>query len=165
MSKKFYTFEIINNTKKVYNYKDLVDYSNDQMIEVMLEKDERLFFVYGTLKQNMKNHNVIKRIGGEFLFPAETIRLYPMFDLGYGFPFLQDKKHIGYIIKGEVYKFKSNMIKFLDEFEGVPKLYKKELIQVEFKCNVMEASCYFIADELTEDELKKVKFFREWIEI
>jgi gamma-glutamylcyclotransferase (GGCT)/AIG2-like uncharacterized protein YtfP len=161
MSKKVYTFEIINNTKKVYSYKDLVDYSNDQIIEVMLEKDEKLFFVYGTLKQDIKNQNIIKKIGGEFLFPATTFGLYPMFNLGNRKLFLQDKEHIGYVIQGEVYKVHSNMIKHLDEFVGVPELYKKGSIRVNFECNVMKANCYFIANELTEDELKKVKFFRE----
>ena len=126
--------------------------------------EETTVFVYGTLKQNMKNHSVMERIKGEFQFPAETIRLYPMFDLGNGFPYLQDKAHTGYIIQGEVFRVPTENMKTLDYFEGVPDLYKKGMIEVEFKGNVIEANCYFISDELDEYELQNVKLFSNWEE-
>ena len=126
--------------------------------------EEKIVFVYGTLKTGMRNHSVMKRIKGEFQFPAETVRLYPMFDLGNGFPYLQDTKHTGHIIQGEVFKVPGKSMKELDYFEGVPDLYKKGMIEVEFEGNVIEANCYFITDELDRGELEQVKFFSEWLE-
>jgi len=123
---------------------------------------ETMVFVYGTLKQGMRNHSVIERIKGEFQFPAETIGLYPMFDLGNGFPYLQDVVGTGYIIQGEIYKIPTENMKTLDYFEGVPDLYKKGMIEVEFEGNVIEANCYFISNELDENELQDVKLFSNW---
>jgi len=124
-----------------------------------------LVFVYGTLKKNMRNHHVMEKIFAEFVSPAETIEKYPMFDLGNGFPYLQDNPKYGLIIQGELYHINKITEKQLDHFEGVPQLYKKGLIDVEFENMKYEnVNCYFIADELTDDDLNDVDLFEEWVE-
>jgi len=124
------------------------------------------FFIYGTLKKGMRNNSVMKRLNGKYICDAETTEKYPMFDLGNGFPYIQDLAGTGEIIQGEVWELKEKAIKDLDYFEGVPTLYKKGKISVEFE-NLLypDLNCYFITDELTSDELKEVELFDNWTEI
>ena len=122
-----------------------------------------LYFIYGTLKKGKRNDHIMKQVKGEFICPVETVKPYPMFDLGNGFPFLQDSIHFGKIIQGELYLVDEKYDKKLDYFEGVPSLYKRGTITVEFEDNVYDdINCYFITDELTNGELEQVDFINEW---
>ena len=123
------------------------------------------FFVYGTLKSKMKNHHILRKLRATYIADVETTSKYPMFDLGNGFPFLQDNKGNGLIIQGELYSISSDQEKALDRFEGVPTLYKKGSIEVEVKnLKYSDVNCYFISDELTNDELNEVDLFEDWTE-
>jgi gamma-glutamylcyclotransferase (GGCT)/AIG2-like uncharacterized protein YtfP len=119
-----------------------------------------IFFVYGTLKRRMKNHGIIEKLKGKFISEAISTYKFPMFDLGNPFPYLQNTKGKGKIINGELFEIPKNKIKDLDYFEGVPDLYKKGTIEV----NGNKVNCYFITDELTEEELSEIKTFNEWVE-
>jgi len=121
-------------------------------------------FVYGTLKSDCRNNDIMKKVEGEFLFPCSTTKPFPMFDLGNGFPFLQNKSGYGNIIEGELWKVPNSASEVLNEFEGVPTLYKNGSIEVEFENKVISAYCYFITDELNEEELKDVELLSEWVE-
>ena len=122
-------------------------------------------FVYGTLKKDMKNHHILKQMEASFICSAETTKPYPMFDLGNGFPYVQDKKGVGHIIQGEVWVIDEKHEKALDYFEGVPTLYKKGKINAEFENLVYEdLNCYFISDELDNGELEQVDLMDEWKE-
>ena len=122
------------------------------------------FFVYGTLKKGMKNHHILRKLKATYVADVETTKPYPMFDLGNGFPFVQDKPGKGLIIQGELYVIEDDeQEKSLDRFEGVPSLYKKGLIDVEVEnLKYDDMNCYFISDELTDDELNDVNLFEEW---
>ena len=126
---------------------------------------KNLYFIYGTLKKKMKNEHIMKKVNGEFIEKVKTKIKYPMFDLLSGFPYIQDKKGYGLIVKGELYKIDEQYIKKLDEFEGVPTLYKRGKINVKSKeKNYKNVNCYFISSELTINELTKVDLFEEWVE-
>ena len=112
------------------------------------------FFIYGTLKQHQNNHNVLERLQAKFISKDTSTLKYPMFNLSHGFPYLQDTPNIGNIIYGEVYEINPKFEKDLDEFEGVPELYKKG--SIETKLNGL-VNCYFITNELLEKEIINTK--------
>ena len=122
-------------------------------------------FVYGTLKEGMKNHHILENMKATKICEAQTTKKYPMFDLGNGFPYVQNKKGIGHIIHGEIWVIDSEFEIDLDRFEGVPELYKKGKIDASFDTMVYEdLNCYFIADELDRGELEQVDLFDNWQE-
>jgi len=126
---------------------------------------DELYFIYGTLKKGMRNYSVLQRCNAELIAEVETVEKYPMFDLGDGFPYLQDKVGIGSIIQGELYKIDSKYQKLLDEFEGVPTLYKKGVLTVEIEnFKYSNVNCYFITDELLYEELNQMTLFNNWEE-
>jgi len=121
---------------------------------------KELFFVYGTLKKGMNNHSVLKRLKATFISPVETIEKYPMFKLREPFPYLQDEKGKGKIIQGELWELDEDCISALDSFEGVPFLYKKGKIAVEFENDVFEEiNVYFKAEEIP---LNEIDLIDEW---
>ncbi len=81
-------------------------------------------FVYGTLKRGGRLHGCLKH--QQFLGEAITP---PKYDLigGYGFPFLVKGE---YRVKGELYEVSEEMWPLLDDVEGVPQLYLRELVEV-----------------------------------
>lgn len=121
-------------------------------------------FIYGTLKLGCRNNHIMEKAQGEFLFPCVSIKKYPMFDLGDGFPYLQDKLDFGNIIVGELWKVPNSGAEILNVFEGVPDLYKNGRIEVEFENKVICAYCYFKTDELSENELNYINLIDEWEE-
>jgi gamma-glutamylcyclotransferase (GGCT)/AIG2-like uncharacterized protein YtfP len=126
----------------------------------------KYFFIYGTLKKGMRNHHILKKLNAIFIAEVETTNLFSMFDLGNGFPYVQDNPGNGLIIQGELYILEEGIQeKLLDEFEGVPNLYKKGTIDVEVEnLKYQDVNCYFISDELTDEELNEVDLFEEWRE-
>jgi len=123
------------------------------------------YFVYGTLKKDMKNHHIMKNLNAKFIAPATTIDEYPMFDLGNGFPYVQNKPGIGHVLSGELWTVSEDKVKDLDYFEGVPTLYKKGKISVIHESGgVAVANCYFITDELDKYEITDVELLKEWSE-
>lgn len=134
-------------------------------------EETELVFVYGTLKRDFNNSQIMDNNKANFISEVETIQKYCMFDLGNGFPYLQDNKNtngMGDIIQGELWKVPKSKIKDLDYFEGVPTLYKKGKISVKLENIVWnDVNVYFITDELTQEEinsLDKIKKFNEWVE-
>jgi gamma-glutamylcyclotransferase (GGCT)/AIG2-like uncharacterized protein YtfP len=128
---------------------------------------KELVFVYGTLKENFCNEHVMKMSGAEFLTEAETTEKFPMFDLGDGFPYLQNKMGTGEIIQGEIWEVPSENMYRLDHFEGVPHLYKPVHIDYYEKgTRRLYASIrtYCKAEHLTNEQLQNVKFLKEWEE-
>ena len=123
------------------------------------------FFVYGTLKKGMKNSHIMEKVQAEFISECSTIEKYPMFDLGDGFPYVQDKHGSGMKIYGELYNVDKKYESSLDYFEGVPILYKKGIIGVEYEgVKYSDINCYFIANELKDEELTDVELFDNWME-
>uniref|UniRef100_A0A3Q3N5Z0 Gamma-glutamylaminecyclotransferase n=1 Tax=Mastacembelus armatus TaxID=205130 RepID=A0A3Q3N5Z0_9TELE len=99
-------------------------------------------FVYGTLKKGqpnyfrMFNHNNGK---AKFLASALTSEKYPLVIAGkYNIPFLLNIPGEGKRVHGEIYKVDDKMLKFLDDFEGVPKTYQRTMIQLEVEESVSQ---------------------------
>ena len=126
-------------------------------------KMKDLYFIYGTLKSNQYNNHMMKDILAKFMGNAISIDKYPLFDIGDGFPYLQDEKGIGQNVIGELYLIDKNKRDVLDNFEGVPSLYNRGSIDVKIDGKIYkDVNCYFIANELSKDKLSKMKFLKEW---
>ncbi len=81
-------------------------------------------FVYGTLKRGGSLHGCLKH--QQFLGVVITTPTYDLIG-GYGFPFLIRGD---YRVKGELYSISEEMWPLLDDVEGVPQLYLRELVEV-----------------------------------
>ncbi|XP_034470032.1 gamma-glutamylaminecyclotransferase B-like isoform X2 [Hippoglossus hippoglossus] len=94
-------------------------------------------FVYGTLKRGQPNyHRMFDAANGkaEFLASALTAERYPLVIAGnLNIPFLLNLPGRGHKIHGEIYEVDDKMLRFLDDFESVPTLYQRTLVQVEVK--------------------------------
>jgi len=124
-----------------------------------------LIFIYGTLKNGCINDGVLKKLGSQFLFPAETIQKYPMYlskDMMEYFPYLENQPGKGNIIQGEVWDVPHQNIEELDYFEGVPDLYVRDKIKVEFEKNIYDCFCYFKSYNSDNVSLNYTDLIDEW---
>lgn len=113
----------------------------------MTEKREVLVFVYGSLKKygSLSAYLVNTECVGEARIPAEDN--FIMRDLG-AYPALQRVANgAGTAIKGELYIIDHNVLDALDNAEGYPTLYTRELICVNVGANQFKAWVYFINGE------------------
>jgi len=118
-----------------------------------------LFFIYGTLKKSGNNHHIIERFA-HFRGEVQTVFKYPMYDIGDGFPYLQDSRCDGNLVIGELYEIPEKYHDRLDYFEGVPTLYKKGLIEVLTKdAEMYMVNAYFVSNEI---DFTKLKLIKEW---
>lgn len=124
-----------------------------------------LFFIYGTLKKGFKNHHILENCGASFVTDAVTNDKFPMFDLGHGFPYLQLTWGVGEIVHGEIWEIPSDKIPYLDNFEGVPHLYKR--IMNDCYCPegrlYPRVHTYFKAEPLDKGELEQQQFLSQWL--
>lgn len=89
-----------------------------------MEKTTANVFVYGTLKKGKRAHKFLN--GCDFLCDYDVqgtmyghgLVPYPMIKLGGA-----------YQVYGEVYKVSDETLKILDQYEGHPHLYKRQLIE------------------------------------
>jgi len=124
-----------------------------------------LIFIYGTLKNECINNGILKKLSAQFLFPAETIQKYPMYlskDMMEYFPYLENQPGIGNIIQGEVWDLPHQNLEELDYFEGVPDLYIKGKIKVEFEKNIYDCVCYFKSHDTDDVSLKHMDLIDNW---
>jgi len=127
-------------------------------------------FVYGTLKKKCRNHNVLKEVFGRYyknikIKKVKTKNKYPMFKTKYNFPFLIKEEGVGFNIFGELYETKHEIdMNILDEFEGVPELFKRGKITVidENNNEYKDIEVYFCAEDIKN--YKNKKLIEEWIE-
>ncbi len=124
----------------------------------MIDVDtSNLFFIYGTLKRSGNNHQIIEKFA-HFRGEAQTVFKYPMYDIGDGFPFLQNNRNNGNLIIGELYEIPEKYHKIVDYFEGVPTLYKKGTIEVLTKeVETYIVNVYFASNEIDFTKLKLIK--------
>uniref|UniRef100_A0A3Q0SCL2 Gamma-glutamylaminecyclotransferase n=1 Tax=Amphilophus citrinellus TaxID=61819 RepID=A0A3Q0SCL2_AMPCI len=94
-------------------------------------------FVYGTLKKGQPNyHRMFDSNNGkaEYLGSAFTTQKYPLvIATKYNIPFLLNIPGQGLRVYGEIYKVDDQMLKFLDDFESIPTLYQRTVVQLEVK--------------------------------
>lgn len=101
-----------------------------------LPDDEMYLFTYGTLKKGGRLHKALD--GCEFIGKDLTrFKKYKMFSCGDRFPAITEWKG-NCAIQGEIYKINPQLLKRLDDIEGVPHLYRRD------KCfaETFEKECY-----------------------
>lgn len=96
-------------------------------------------FVYGTLKKEFYNHNVIKRSNGRFIGDAITDPIFTMVSLG-AFPAVIPNGDT--TIKGELYE--TDSLEFLDRLEGYPSFYNRKVVSVKVGDKDYLATMYYI---------------------
>ena len=124
-----------------------------------------LVFVYGTLKNNCSNHEVLRKIlKTNGYISVKTIEKYPLYKLSDPFPYLENKPGVGKRIKGQIFDIKEKNEKILDNFEGVPDLYKKGTIDVlDSMGNIYKnVNVYFRAKPLYSFE--NIELIDDWME-
>jgi gamma-glutamylcyclotransferase (GGCT)/AIG2-like uncharacterized protein YtfP len=112
-----------------------------------------LIFVYGTLKSECCNNGILKNITKDEPIHVETVKKFPMYKSDSYYPYLENQPGIGYKIIGEMYDIDPMWEETLDNFEGVPTLYKKGKLDVEFENTIYNVHVYFKAEETKLDEL------------
>ena len=118
-------------------------------------------FVYGTLKKDFNNHHILEGVKSKFLAKATSTKKFPMFILNEPFPYLQDNIGVGNFIKGEVFEVDDKHEERLDDFEGVPYLYKKGLIEVQSDIGmVIVANCYFKGRDVSLKDLELLSNYK-----
>uniref|UniRef100_A0A1L8E549 Gamma-glutamylcyclotransferase family protein n=1 Tax=Nyssomyia neivai TaxID=330878 RepID=A0A1L8E549_9DIPT len=94
----------------------------------------RRFFVYGTLKKGEPNHKLLttpENGVGKFVSRGETTIKFPLvIGTRYNIPFLLNKPGIGHFIRGEVYEVDERMVEHLDQLEGYPDFYDREIQEI-----------------------------------
>ena len=106
-----------------------------------------LVFVYGTLKRGHGRNNFMRPQGSQFLGETKTLPLYTMHNLG-SFPAIVAQGTTA--ISGEVYEVDEKTLDILDQIEGNPNFYRRELIHTDFG----EAWAYFLpAGRVIENEI------------
>ncbi|XP_018584669.2 gamma-glutamylaminecyclotransferase-like [Scleropages formosus] len=102
---------------------------------VTLEAHMTHVFVYGTLKNSQPNFfQMIDKSNGKATFcgGAHTVERFPLVIAGkYNIPFLLNVPGKGHRVKGEVYCVDSQMLQFLDKFEGCPHMYQRTSVDLE----------------------------------
>ncbi|CAL1598513.1 unnamed protein product [Knipowitschia caucasica] len=128
-------------------------------------------FVYGTLKKGQPNyHRMFLSSNGktEFLGTAKTVEKFSLVIAGvYNIPYLLNLPGQGNQIHGEIYKVDEQMLKFLDDFEGVPTHYQRTLKKLEVKEWVAQAGEETLAPgSITEAHLySTMTYDPEWINL
>lgn len=85
-------------------------------------------FVYGSLRRNEYNHRLLVDIGARFVAEARTPPHYRLLDLGAYPAVVRDGKTA---IVGEVYDVDDAGLLALDRLEGVPRLYRRHVVQLQ----------------------------------
>ena len=92
-----------------------------------------VLFVYGTLKRGARNHRLLA--DQVFLGAATTAARYRVVDLG-PYPGLVRDAAGGVAVHGELYAVSGCCLAELDDFEGVPELFTRELVEVDGRSGV-----------------------------
>jgi gamma-glutamylaminecyclotransferase len=104
--------------------------------------DPEHLFVYGTLKRGGRLNSHLKDC--EFIQEDVTkLKKYKMFSVGDRFPAVTDWKGTC-AIKGEIYRVTPEVMKRLDEVEGVPHLYRRDKCYTagfDKQCYIYISSC------------------------
>jgi len=129
--------------------------------------NKETIFIYGTLKRECKNNNVMKEVEGKYICEATTDICFPMYESSMGYPFLQKYTNgLGRKIKGEIWEVPLEKVERLNQFEGVPYLYKPIYIDCYDENNGLWASImtYMSSKPLNEEDLVDMTLLEEWKE-
>ena len=130
---------------------DGIWYSNTYHIKPVYSTPDEYVFVYGTLKSGHRNHGWLGTSG--FEGQGTTCDKWAMID-GPGFPYLLQPNDSGHNIIGEIYEVDAMTLRFLDQLEGAPVHYHRELIDVE--CDGFIYPCItYVKTTVTDEDLEE----------
>ena len=117
-------------------------------------------FVYGTLKKGFGNNSLMESAEAKFICETTTKKEYYL--VSYGIPYVvkETKEYPRSIrkmkgkIKGELYEIPEKNIGIIDDLEGHPNWYRRELVELE---NGEKAYLYFMDLDLEENKENLVK--------
>ena len=92
----------------------------------MNRREQHLVFVYGTLRQEEVNHDLLVR--AHFVAEARTEPCFDLFDLG-AFPAMSTGGETA--VLGEVYAVDEATLARLDRLEGHPSFYQRTQVRLE----------------------------------
>ena len=99
-------------------------------------------FVYGTLKKGFSNHFFLS--GARYLGPARTVNRYALYvDM---YPGVYPRDQVSSIV-GQLFEVDSATLNRLDALEDHPRLYRRELIEVETDEGRRTAWIYFYPEK------------------
>lgn len=114
---------------------------NDLFKGVTMDTAKGLVAVYGSLRKGLHNHNLLE--DADFL-GTDQVSGFKMYSMG-GFPFItHDGATESDTIQIEVYQVDPYEMRRLDQLEGYPSFYNRELIKTKYG----DAWIYFIDDEV-----------------
>lgn len=88
-------------------------------------------FVYGTLKSGQPNHVHMESLGCHLVAAGHTEQAFPLVITSrWNLPFLLHVPGKGHQIYGEVYDVDDEGLEWLDQFEGHPLVYERDLVRV-----------------------------------
>lgn len=153
---------------------DGIWYSNDYHIEPVYnnswynEITTDKVFVYGTLKEGLSNHGLLK--DAEFVCKAKTFSKYYMIGKDRIFPYVlgkdyefRDIKKEAHQIIGEVYKVDAETLAKLDRLEGVPSHYNKEIAYVRAIETGKAETTYIYVKTTVAESMFEEEMLSEWL--
>lgn len=107
-----------------------------------MKSDQKLIFVYGTLKRGGSNHHYLA--GQKFLGEARTVPGFRLYDLG-GYPGMIRHADDREGVSGEVWSVDADALTYVDGLEGLAEgLYRREPVSLlpPFADRVIETYLY-----------------------
>ncbi|XP_060077250.1 putative gamma-glutamylcyclotransferase CG2811 [Ylistrum balloti] len=106
-------------------------------------------FVYGALQRGQPNSHLFDNTKDghyKYLGVGITVKKYPLVIASrFNIPFMLHVEDSGNRIKGEVYDVNEPVLDALDELEGHPNFYRREVIPVTCEDgSTLECGCYFL---------------------
>jgi gamma-glutamylcyclotransferase (GGCT)/AIG2-like uncharacterized protein YtfP len=105
-------------------------------------------FVYGTLKRGFVNVQLMYAFGGQFIAEARTSEPCQLYVAGV-LPYLQRSTEEEQPVHGEMWEIPEDYLVFIDQLEGHPHAYRREMIQT----NLGPAWAYLWTRELRGEKV------------
>jgi len=122
-------------------------------------KGKTLLFVYGSMKRGFRNNiRLDKEVYFGDAITKEKYCMFPSVNFTYPYALKEDKR---WQLKGELYDITNIDISVIDDFEGVPKFYYRESIEIIWRDQVTKAFIYFRSNE-NPNSYEKELALDEW---
>ncbi|MDH5673527.1 MAG: gamma-glutamylcyclotransferase [Myxococcales bacterium] len=92
----------------------------------MIEDDQPLLFVYGTLLRGEPAHHLLE--GAPLIASAHTAPNFRFVELEARYPALVDGGTLA--VSGEIYRIREDLLERLDRYEDAPDYYQRRILQL-----------------------------------